>query len=121
MNQHSRAESSDNIRGHPLRRDPVGLSSSFFNDPTVTRPILNLRLSPGPVVDADKTPPEAEHEVKTGSREKEELVLVHEVSSFSLGIRRSPSSVNSSDWTDILGYHNRLASRGITKVRHLNG
>lgn len=87
--QHSRAESSDIVRGHPLRRDPGALSSSTFNDPTVTRPILNLRLSPSPAVDADKDLSEAEHEAKTSSGEKEELVLIHEVSSFSSGIRRS--------------------------------
>ena len=82
MIQHSRAESSDSVRGHPLRRDPSGPHSSSFNDLTVTRPILNLRLSPGPTVDADKNPSETEHEIETDSSEKEELVLIHEVSFF---------------------------------------
>lgn len=80
MIQHSRAESSENVRGHPLGRDSGGPPSLAFNDLTVTRPILNLRLSPGPTVSADKDPSEVEHEVKTDSGEKEELVLVHEVS-----------------------------------------
>ncbi|KAF9793215.1 hypothetical protein BJ322DRAFT_996314 [Thelephora terrestris] len=79
MIQHSRAESSESVKGHPLKRDSGGLPSSAFNDLTVTRPILNLRLSPGPVAEADKNPLEAEHEVQTGSGEKEELVLIHEV------------------------------------------
>jgi len=77
--QHSRAESSNSVRGHPLKRDSGGFSSSIFNDPTVTRPILNLRLSPGPTVDVDKNPFEVGHGVETESDEKEELVLVHEV------------------------------------------
>jgi hypothetical protein len=86
MIQHSRAESSESVKGHPLKRDSGGLPSSAFNDLTVTRPILNLRLSPGPVAEADKNPLEAEHEVQTGSGEKEELVLIHEVSYFLSGI-----------------------------------
>ncbi|KAF9653978.1 hypothetical protein BDM02DRAFT_3182405 [Thelephora ganbajun] len=77
--QHSRAESSDSVRAHPLRRDSVCFSSSAFNDPTVTRPILNLWLSPGQTVDVNKNPFEVEDEVKACSGEKEELVLVHEV------------------------------------------
>jgi len=85
--QHSRAESSDSVRGHPLRRGSGGFSTPIFNDPTVTRPILNLRLSPGPTVDVDKNPFEAESGVKLGSGEREELVLVHEVSSLACGIR----------------------------------
>ena len=79
--QHPHAESSDSVRGHPLKRDSGGFSSPVFNDPTVTRPILNLRLSPGLTAEVDKNPFEAEHGVKMGSGEKEELVLVHEVSS----------------------------------------
>ena len=79
--QHLRAEMSDSVRGHPLKRDSGGFSSSTFNDPTVTRPILNLRLSPGPSVDVDKNPFETEDGVKTDSGEREELVLVHEVGS----------------------------------------
>lgn len=86
MIQHSRAESSDSVKGHPLKRDSGGLPSSAFNDLTVTRPILNLRLSPSPAADADKNPSEAENEAKIDSREKEELVLVHEVSYFLSGI-----------------------------------
>lgn len=86
---HSRAESSDGARGHPLKRDSGGFSPPVFNDPTVTRPILNLRLSPGPTVDVDKDPFEVERGVETDSGEREELVLVHEVSSLSSGIRRS--------------------------------
>lgn len=78
--QHSRVEPSDSVRGHPLKRDSGGLSSSVLNDPTVTRPILNLRLSPGPTVDVDKNPFEEEQVVQTGPGEREELVLVHEVS-----------------------------------------
>lgn len=78
--QHSRAESSDSVRGHPLRRDSGGSPSSAFNDLTVTRPILNLRLSPSPIVDVDENASEPEQEVKTDPGEKEELVLVHEVS-----------------------------------------
>lgn len=116
----SRAESSDNVRGHPLRRDSSGPSSSSFNDLTATRPILNLWLSPGPTADGDKNPLEGEHETKTDSGEKEELVLIHEVSFFSLGARRS-SSARNSNWTNISGYCNRLASGCITKVRHFNG
>jgi len=77
--QHSRAESSDCVRGHPLKGDSGGFTSPVINDSTVTRPILNLRLSPGPTVDVDKNPFEVEHGVKTGSGEREELVLVHEV------------------------------------------
>ena len=81
--QHSRAEPSDSVRGHPLlKRDTGGFPSSASNDSTVTRPILNLRLSPGPTVDVDKDPFEVELGVKTGSGEKEELVLVHEVGSL---------------------------------------
>ena len=87
--QHSRAESSDGARGHPLKRDPGGFFPPVFNDPTVTRPILNLRLSPGPTVDVDKNPFEEEHGLETGSGEREELVHIHEVSSLSSGIRRS--------------------------------
>lgn len=121
MIQHSRAETSDSVRGHPLGRDSCGPSSSAFNDLTVTRPILNLRLSPGPTVDADdEDRSETEHEVKTESSEKEELVLIHEVRFFSLGFRRS-SYAKGSNWTGIQGYCNRLASRSITKVRHFNG
>lgn len=86
MVQNSRAEPSDSIRGHPLKRDSGGVTSSAFNDPTVTRPILNLWLSPSQEVDTDKDPSEAEHEVGTVSGEKEELVLIHEVSSLSMGI-----------------------------------
>ena len=86
--QRLRAESSDSVRGHPLKRDSGGFPSPIFNDPTVTRPILNLRLSPGPTVDVDKNPFEAEGGVKTDSGERGELVLVHEVSSLSSGIRR---------------------------------
>jgi len=87
--QHPRAESSDGARGHPLKRDSGGFSPPVFNDPAVTRPILNLRLSPGPTLDVDKDIFEMEHGVETGSGEKEELVLVHEVISLSSGIRRS--------------------------------
>ena len=86
MVQHSRAESSDSVRGHPLKRDLGGVSSPIFNDPTVTRPILNLRLSPGSTVDVDEDPFEVEHGVQTGSDEKEELVLVHEVGSLASGV-----------------------------------
>lgn len=86
MIQHSRAESSDSVRGHPLKRDSGGPPSSAFNDLTVTRPILNLRLSPSPAADADKNPSEAENEARIDSGEKEELVLVHEVSYFLSGI-----------------------------------
>ena len=87
--QHSRGESSDGARGHPLKRDSGGFSPPVFNDPTVTRPILNLRLSPGPTVDVEKDPFEAERGAETDPNEREELVLVHEVSSRSSGIRRS--------------------------------
>ena len=89
MIQHSRAESSDSVRGHPLKRDSAGFSSPISNDPTVTRPILNLRLSPGQMVDGDTDPFEAERGVKAGCDEKEELVLVHEVSSLASDVRRS--------------------------------
>ena len=118
--QHSRAESSNHVRRHPLGRDSGGPHSPAFNDLTVTRPILNLRLSPSPTVDADKDSSVAEDEVKTNTGEKEELVLIHEVSSFSLGVRRS-SSVKSSNWTGSPGHCNRLASRSVPKVRHFNG
>ena len=121
--QHSRVESSDSVRGHPLGREADGgQHPSSFNDPTVTRPILNFWLSPAPAAGADTDPSEAEHEEGTDSGEKEELVLIHEVNSFSLRIR----------WTILqrfltghlrstAGYYNRLASRGITEVRHFNG
>ena len=115
--QKSRAESSDSVRGHPLKRDSGGFSSPVFNDPTVTRPILNLRLSPGLTAEVDKNPFEAEHEVKTGSGEKEELVLVHEVSS-ELDDRYS---WRVSNWAFVLGGYNRLTPGGITQVRHFNG
>jgi hypothetical protein len=98
--QHSRTESSDSVRGHPLRRDSGGPSA--FNDLTVTRPILNLRLSPSPIVDVDENASEAVHEVKTDSGEKEELVLVHEVGFFSLGVRRSPSAKGSNWYSRLL-------------------
>ena len=111
MIQHSRVESSDSVRGHPLKRDSGGFSSSVFNDPTVTRPILNLRLSPGPTVDADKNPFEEEREVQTGPGEREELVLVHEVGFESDGRRVSDRSF-------VLGGCNRLASGSIAQVRH---
>ena len=104
--QHSRAESSDGARGHPLRRDSGGCSPPVFNDPTVTRPILNLRLSPGPTVDVDKDPFEVDRGVETGSGEREELVLIHDVSSHpapdDLHARRG------SDRAGILGDYNRL-------------
>lgn len=87
--QHSRAETSDGTRGHPLKRDSGRFSPPVFNDLTVTRPILNLRLSPGPTVDVGKDPFEVERGVESDPGEKEELVLVHEVSSRSSGIRRS--------------------------------
>ena len=90
--QYSHSETSDSVRVHPLWRDSGGLPSSPSNDPTVTRPILNLRLSPGTVIDADEDPAEVEHEGRADSCEKEELVLVHEVSSISSGIRRSASA-----------------------------
>lgn len=77
--QHSRAESSNSVRGHPLKRDSGVQSSQTFNDPTVTRPILNLWLSPSSAVDVDKNTSEAEHEAGVDSGEKEELVLIHEV------------------------------------------
>lgn len=77
--QHLRAESSNTVRGHPLKRDSGGFPSSIFNDPTVTRPILNLRLSPGRTVDVDKNPLEADDGMKVDPCEREELVLVHEV------------------------------------------
>lgn len=115
--QHSRAESSDSVRGHPLKRDSGGFSSPILNDPTVTRPILNLRLSPGQTVDVDKDPFEAEHGTKTGSGEKEELVLVHEVSS----LLRDQEARRVSDWKGVLGDYNRLPSRSIAQVRHLDG
>ena len=85
----SRAESSDNAKGHPLKRDSGAFASPVLIDPTVTRPILNLRLSPGPSVEVDSDPFEAERGVEIGSGEREELVLVHEVSALSSGIRRS--------------------------------
>jgi hypothetical protein len=84
-NRHPRAESSGSVRGHPLKRDSGGFPSPALNDPTVTRPILNLRLSPGTTVDVDKDPFEAECGVETGSGEREELVLVHEVGSLPSG------------------------------------
>jgi hypothetical protein len=115
--QHSRTEPSDSVRGHPLKRDSGGFSSPVLNDPTVTRPILNLRLSPGLTVDADKNPFEAAHEVKTDSGEGGELVLVHEVSS-ELDDRYSRRV---SDRAFVLGGYNRLTPRGITQVRHFNG
>jgi len=87
--QHLRAESSDGTRGHPLKLDSGGFSPPVFNDPTVTRPILNLRLSPGQTVDVDKDPFEVERGAETDPGEREELVLVHEVSSPPSGIRRS--------------------------------
>lgn len=94
-----------------MKRDSGGFSSSVFNDPTVTRPILNLRLSPGPTVDADKNPFEEEREVQTGPGEREELVLVHEVGFESDGRRVSDRSF-------VLGGCNRLASGSIAQVRH---
>lgn len=62
-----------------MKRDPGGPQPPTFNDPTVTRPILNLRLSSSSATDVDKDPSEAEDEAKADSGEKEELVLVHEV------------------------------------------
>jgi len=115
--QHLHAESSDSIRGHPLKRDSGGFPSPDFNDPTVTRPILNLRLSPGLTVDADKNPFEAEHGVKTGSGEREELVLEHEVNSES----DDRYSGRVSDWTFVLGDYNGLTPGSITQVRHFDG
>ena len=100
--QHSRAESSDSVKGHPLKRDSGGFPTPDLNDPTVTRPILNLRLSPGLVVDADKDPFEVEHGVKTDSGEREELVLVHEVSS----LLRNPEAWRVSDWKSGSGDYN---------------
>jgi len=114
--QHLRAESSDSVRGHPLKRDSGGFSSPIFNDPTVTRPILNLRLSPGLTADVDKNPFEAEHGADTGSGEREELVLVHEVSSEPGG--RYSRTV--SDRAFVPGDYNRLAPGSITQVRHFN-
>lgn len=117
--QHSHAGSSDSVGGHPLKRDSCGPPPPTFNDPTVTRPILNLRLSSSSATDVDKDPPEAEYEAKADSGKKEELVLVHEVSSLSSGFRRS--SARCSNWRGISGYYNRLASGCIVKVRHFNG
>ena len=100
-----------------MKRDSGGFSSSLLNDPTVTRPILNLRLSPGPTVDADKNPFEEEQEVEAGPGEREELVLVHEVGSESEDRRGRRVS----DRTFILGGCDRLASGGIAQVRHFTG
>lgn len=115
--QRSRAESSDSVRGHPLKRDSGGFSLSAFNDPTVTRPILNLRLSPGPAVDVDGNPFETEHGVKAGSSEKEQLVLVHEVSSES----EDHHVGRVSERPSVLGGYNRLASGSIAQIRHSTG
>ena len=114
MIQHLRTETSDSVRGHPLKRDSGGFSSSLLNDPTVTRPILNLRLSPGPTVDVDKNPFEEEGEIQAGPGEREELVLVHEVGSDRHGRRVS-------DQTFVLGGCDRLTSGGIAQVRHFTG
>ena len=89
---HGRSSAHSQIALEYIHCGEIPAASSPSNDPTVTRPILNLRLSPGTVIDADMDPSEVEQGGRADSCEKEELVLVHEVSAISSGIRRSASA-----------------------------